>query len=130
MKMRTLPKPSVLAAGALEDNGRFLFVKKIAGETEVIELPCAIIPMGANPVSALVEVFHSQLGIDAQVHEVMAENRHNAGTRRFKRLIPVLVFRVTTKNASAKPAPGLGVAWLKLDDAKKMRLSRNSEWLR
>lgn len=130
MKMRTMPKPSVLVAGALEDSGRFLFIKKTAGEVETFELPCAIIPQGANPVPALTEIFSSQLGIDAQVHECIHERRHNAGSRKNKRYIPALVFRITTKNASARPAGGLGYAWLSLDDARKKRLSRNCEWLR
>lgn len=130
MRMRTLPKPSVLAAGALEDRGRFIFVKRRAGETETLELPHAIIPQGSNPVSALAEVFLRELGIDAQVHESIYGTRHNAGSRKSKRWIPVLVFRITTKSASAKPAPGLGYAWLSPDDARKKRLARNAEWLR
>lgn len=132
MRMRTLPKPSVLAAGALEDNGRYLFIKRetLNPRQETLELPHSIIPQGANPVSALAEVFLLQLGIDAQVHEPVHETRHNAGSRKNKRWIPVLVFRITAKSASAKPAPGLGYAWLSLDDARKKRLARNAEWLR
>lgn len=130
MRLRAIPKPSVLVAGALEDKGRFIFIKRKATETEMIELPHAIIPQGSDPVSALAEIFLSQLGIDAQIHEVIHETRHNAGSRKNKRWITVLVFRITAKNAFAKPAPGIGFAWLSLEDAGKKRLSRNAEWLK
>ncbi|VVB98103.1 Uncharacterised protein [uncultured archaeon] len=125
-----MPKPSVLAAGALEDNGRFLFIKRKNGEMETVELPYAIIPQGSNPVAALTEVFLAQLGIDAQVHETIYETRHNAGSRKNKRWVPALVFRITAKSAFAKPAAGLGYVWLSLDDARGKRLARNSEWMR
>ncbi len=125
-----MPKPSVLVIGALEDRGRYLFVKRTRNESEEFELPCAVIPQSSDPVSALKDVFSIQLGIDAQVHEVIHEARHNSGTRRFKKWIPALVFRATAKNAFAKPAAGLGYAWLSLDDARKKRLARNAEWMR
>ncbi len=132
MRMRVMPKPQVLVAGALEDNGRYLFVKRVVGNlrVETIELPYALISQGSNPVPALADVFLTQLGIDAQVHEVMHETRHNSGSRRSKLWIPALIFKITAKNASAKPVHGLGYVWLSLDDARKRRLARNAEWLR
>jgi hypothetical protein len=130
MRMRKYqPRPQMLACGALEDNGRYLFIKKIEGGIEKFGLPCALLQPGSNPVEALAAVFREQLGIDAHVGESIHEARHNAGTRRIRHFIPVLVFRIATKNASAKPAPGLGVAWMRLEDAKGKRMLRDSEWL-
>ncbi len=130
MRMRAMPKPSVLVAGALEDNGRFLFVKRKSRETEALELPHIVMNQGSDPSSALSELFLSQLGIDAQVHEPIYETRHNSGSRKNKRFIPVLVFRITAKKAFAKPSGELGYAWFALEDARKKKLSRNAEWVR
>lgn len=130
MRIRALPKTQVLVAGALEDQGRFIFVKRKAGEVETVELPQVLIPQGSDPVRALAGVFLAQLGIDAHVHEPIHEARHNAGSRKSKRWIPVLVFRVTAKNPRAKPAPGLGYTWISIDDARKKKLARSAEWMR
>ena len=129
MRMRKMPRLEVLFAGALEDGGRMLFITRKLSDRELLELPCTIAPQGSNPVSALPSIFLSSLGLDAQVHEVIYEGRHNAGSRRSKRWIPVLVFRITSKKAFAKPSEGLGFEWLALKDAKKQKLSRNCEWL-
>ncbi|MDD5336916.1 MAG: hypothetical protein PHS02_00345 [Candidatus ainarchaeum sp.] len=129
MRIRKIQKPEALFAGALEDRGRLLFIKMKTGESESLELPCIIAPQGSDPVQKLSELFLSALGMDAQIHGVIYESSHNAGSRRRKRWIPVLVFSVSAKNMHAKPASGLGVSWLSLRDAKAKKLSRNCEWL-
>ncbi|MFA5077427.1 MAG: hypothetical protein WC488_03295 [Candidatus Micrarchaeia archaeon] len=129
MRMRKMPRPEVLIAGALEDGNRVLFMTRRLGERYVLELPCVIAPQGSNPVQKLSELFASSLGIDAQIHGIIREGRHNAGSRRSKRWIPVLVFKITAKKAFAKPSEGLGFEWLAIKDAKKQKLSRNCEWL-
>ena len=129
MRIRKVPGPQVLVAGVLEDRGRFLFITRKTGEAETLELPHAIIPQGADPVSALAEVFRSQFGIDAQVHGVINERTHNAGSRKRKRWIPVLAFRITTKNARARTGPEQGYVWLSMDEARTRKLARNAEWI-
>ena len=129
MRVHKVPGPQVLVAGVLEDRGRFLFITRKTEEAETLELPHAIIPQGANPVPALVEVFRSQLGIDAQVHDVINERKHNAGSRKRKRWIPALAFRVTTKKAHARTSSGLGYAWLSIDEARTKKLAKNAEWI-
>lgn len=126
------PFPVALLAGMMEDNGRVLFlVKKNAAGEALLELPCALLFQGENPVSVLSLAFAQQTGIDGQVHEIAFERRHNAGSRKRKRWVPVLVFKVTAKERAVKPqAPFSGFRWIPLKDACRERFSRNSEWMR
>lgn len=61
------PEYSALACAVAEDGGRVLFLKKIAGGREVLELPCVLVEKGMDPVSALKCAVLAQTGIDAQV---------------------------------------------------------------
>ena len=121
-----------LACGVIEDGGRVLFLKrKDERGIERVGLPCVLVVSGRSPVAEIKAEFGRQTGIDAQIHEIILESRHNAGTRRRKEWIPCLAFKFTAKNMRAKPAPEFsGFRWLTLDDAKKERLSRESEWIR
>lgn len=130
MRIRPIPKPQALIVGALNDNGRHLFITRTFGDSEILSLPSITILQGSDPISALSDLFQKQFGIDAQVHEVIYQTSHNSGSRKKKRWIPVLVFRITTKSAFAKPAPGTGFIWLSLEDARKRKLARESEWMR
>ena len=125
------PAPAALAVGLLEDNNRGLFLcrKNTLGQ-ETIELPCILLQKGENPVASLTSEFRRQTGIDAQVHEVLFERRHNAGTRKRKVFVPVLVFKVTAKSPSCHPAAEFsGYRWLERSDLKKFRLAKNCLWL-
>ncbi len=130
-KSTVVPQPSALAAGLLEDTGRVLFlVRKNLLGVESVELPCVFLIGGENPVTALASAFRQQTGIDAQVHEILFERRYNSGTRKRKHLIPVLVFKITAKSASAKPGSGFaGCKWIASNDLGKHRLARNCQWL-
>ncbi len=130
-KSTPVPSPSALAAGLLEDNGRALFlVRKNAVGIETVELPCAFLLRGENPVARLSDAFRQQTGIDAQVHDVLFERRHNIGTRKRRTFVPVLVFKITAKNASAKPAKEFsGCKWISSADLQKYKLARNCTWL-
>ena len=132
MKRTSLPSlPSALAAGLLEDNQRALFVcRKDALGVETVELPCVMLQKGENPVAALTAEFRRQTGIDAQVHDILFERRHNAGTRKRKAFVPVLVFKITAKSASARPAPEFsGCRWISSSDLAQHKRARNCLWL-
>ncbi|MEM5814809.1 MAG: hypothetical protein QXD77_03250 [Candidatus Aenigmatarchaeota archaeon] len=126
------PLPKALACGMLEDGGRILFLlKPDRSGIERIEMPCVLVFSGANPVAELTNEFSRQTGIDAQIHEIIFETRHNAGSRKRKAWVQCLVFRVTAKNRTARPSGEFsGFRWLSLYDAKKHKLGRNSEWIR
>ena len=124
--------PSALAAGLLEDGERALFLvrKNVLGE-ELLEVPCAELMAGENPVAALAAAFRSQAGIDAEVHEILFQRTHNVGTRKRRVRVPALVFKVTAKSHSVRPAPEFsGYKWLSPKDMGGKKLSRKSEWLR
>lgn len=124
--------PKALACGMLEDNGRVLFlIRKDEHGIERIEIPCVMVPSGRSPFADIKETFPKLTGIDGEIHEIVLEGRHNAGTRKRKMLVPCLVFKVTAKSRNAKPSSEFsGFKWLSLDDAKRERLGRNAEWLR
>ncbi len=127
-----LQLPSGLAAGLLEDGERALFLvrKNVLGE-ELLEVPCAELMAGDNPVAALSSAFRAQAGIDAEVHEVLFQKRLNIGTRKRRAIIPVLAFKVTAKSHVVKPGQGFsGYRWLAPSDMGGKKLSRKSEWLR
>ncbi|MFA5412466.1 MAG: hypothetical protein WC350_03935 [Candidatus Micrarchaeia archaeon] len=130
-KMLAAPEYSALACAIVEDGGRMLFLKRVEKEREVLELPCVLVEKGMNPLSELKGAVLTQTGIDAQVHEPIMGGRHNVGSRKRKRWVPALGFRVSAKNMSARVGAGFsGVKWISLEDAKKERLGRKSEWLR
>jgi len=124
--------PKALACAMLEDNGRLLFlVRKDANGIERIELPCVLVPSGRSPFADIKDAFQKMTGIDGEFHEIVLEGRHNAGYRRRKNWVPVLVFKVTAKNRTAKPSAEFsGFRWLSLEDALRQRIGRNAEWLR
>ena len=127
-----VPQPVLLAAGLLEDGGRALFlVRRNFRGDETVELPCVLLMKGENPVAGLTEAFRQQTGIDPQVHEILFERRHNAGSRKRKNWVPVLVFKITAKNASARPSKEFaGFRWIASDDLGKFKPGKNCEWLR
>jgi len=126
------PMLKALACGMLEDEGRVLFlIRKDERGIERYEMPCVLVFSGRNPLAELSGEFRRQTGIDAQIHDILIEGKYNAGSRKRKQLVPCLVFKVTAKSMRANPPPEFsGFKWLKMEDAKKAKLSRNSEWLR
>lgn len=124
--------PIALACGMLEDNERVLFLlKKDERGIECLEMPCVLIYSGGNPLSEIANEFKRQTGIDGQVHESIMEGRYNTGSRKRKYLVPVLIFKITAKNRTARPASEFsGFKWMSLDDGKNKRLSRKLEWIR
>src|SRR5512136_2547294 len=108
-RMRVLtgkPMVKALACGMLEDGGRVLFlVRTDAGGTEKIEMPCVIVNSGRSPFAEIKEAFPKLTGIgDIQVHEIVMEGRHNAGSRNRRNFIAVLIFKITARNRTAKPS--------------------------
>ena len=134
MKVRKVvvaPEYSALACAVIEDGGRVLFLKRLEKEREVLELPCVLVEKGMNPVSELKGAVLAQAGIDAQVHEPIMEGRHNVGSRKRRKWIPALGFGISAKNMGARVGAGFsGVKWISIEDAKKWKLGRKSEWLR
>ena len=135
-RMRVLtgtPMAKALACGMLEDGGRILFlVRKDANGIERIEMPCVLVRSGRSPHAEINEAFPRMTGIaDCQVHEIIIEGRHNSGSRKRRGFVPVLAFKITARNRTARPSDEFsGFRWLSLDDARGQRLTRNSEWLR
>ncbi len=124
-------QPTALACALLEDNGRVLFLlQKDRQGTERLTLPYALIG-NEDPVAVLAELFLKQAGIDGQIHGVAMESGWNAGSRKKKRWIPCLAFKVTAKSARCVPGKGFsGFRWLSLEDAKAWKLDRKLEWIR
>ena len=122
---------AALACGLLEDNGRIFFLKATDLQgVERIGLPCVFLQKGQDPVKKLAEVFLDQTGIEGHVQEVLFNTIYNAGSRRKKKTIPCLVFRVTAKVRQATLKSGFsGCVWLKLSDAREKKLFKTSEWL-
>ena len=133
MKKHALPPvPVAIAAGLLEDGERALFLarKNALGE-ELLEIPCVELMAGVNPVAALAAALRAQAGIDAEVHDILFQRRHNAGTRKRRAAIPALVFKLTAKSHSVRPSSEFsGYKWLSPSDMAGKKLSRKSEWLR
>jgi len=128
------PLPKALACGILEDTGRVLFLSRlfVSGEF-VFELPSVLVYSGRSPVAEIRAEFSRQTGIDGEIHEISLEGRFNAGSRKRKVWVPALGFKVTSKNRAAHPSSEFaGFKWLSLDEVrnKKLKLGRNSEWLR
>ena len=124
--------PSALAAGLLEDGARALFLvrRNVLGE-EIFEIPCVEVMAGENPVATLVAAFRQQTGIDAEVHGILFQRRHNAGTRKRRAMVPALVFKLTAKSHAVTPSQGFcGYKWLAPADMGGKKLSKKSEWLR
>ncbi len=125
------PAPAAIAIGLLEDANRALFLcRKNNQGQETVELPSVILQKGENPVAALTSDFRRQTGIDGQVHEILFERKHNAGSRKRRIFVPALVFRVTAKNSACRPAPEFsGYRWLERGDLAGHRLAKNCAWL-
>lgn len=130
-KLAKAPEYSALACAIIEDGGRVLFLKRREGERELIELPCVLVEKGRDPVAELKGWVLQKTAIDAQVHEPVLEGKHNAGSRKKKKWVPAIGFRVSAKSMSARVSPEFsGVKWISLEEAKKERLGRKAEWLR
>jgi len=125
------PAPSALAVGMLEDGNRALFLCRVntLGQ-ETLELPCILLQKGENPVATVGAEFRRQTGIDAQVHEILFERRHNVGSKKRRVFVPVLVFKITAKGTSVRAAPEFsGYRWLERGDLAGKKLARNATWL-
>jgi len=130
-KMVKAPEYAALACAIIEDGGRVLFLKRMEGERELLELPCVLVEKGRNPVAELKEWVMLKTSIDAQVQEPKMEGKFNAGSRKKKKWIPAIGFRVSAKNLSARVSGEYsGVKWISIDEAKKERLGRKAEWIR
>ncbi|MEW5996608.1 MAG: NUDIX hydrolase [Candidatus Micrarchaeota archaeon] len=124
-KLAKAPEYSALACAIIEDGGRVLFLKRVEGERELLELPCALVEKGRNPVAELKEWMLRKTAIDAQVQEPVMEGKYNAGSRKKRKWIPALGFRASAKNLSARVSGEYsGVKWISLEEAKKERLGR------
>ena len=126
------PIPTAMACGMLSDGDKVLFLKRRDAQgVERLSLPYVFIFGKENPVSKLAESFLEQTGIDGHVQDVILQSTQNTGSRKKKRFIPVLGFRVTAKNTQAKPSAVFsGYTWTALESAAGQKLERNTEWIR
>ncbi|MCL6089223.1 MAG: hypothetical protein M1530_03625 [Candidatus Marsarchaeota archaeon] len=129
--IRAPPKLSALACALFEDNGRYFFLEKIDERgRKQIELPSVLVNEGDDPVSSLSSYLRSSLSLDSQIHLISLRGKFNAGSRKRRRMIPVLAFRCSAKRMQPKlPAAYSGFRWLAAEDSLKEKLGRNSEWL-
>ncbi len=141
MRQRVLtgtPLPKALACGILEDEGRILFLTRRAASgpvntkyVEYLELPMVLVVSGRSPLAEIRAEFQRQTGIEGQVHEIIFEDRYNAGSKKRRIWVPCLGFKITARERRAKPANEFtGFKWLSLENAKNERLGRRSEWLK
>lgn len=123
---------AALLCGILEDSGRVLFLIRRDGQgQEMLEMPYAAVKEGENEVAALATAFREQAGIDVQVHGVIMQGRYNAGSRKRRRWVPALGFKVTAKSARVNAGEGfMGYRWVALDEIGNFRLGRSAGWLK
>ncbi len=118
-RQKIINYPKAFACAMLEDGGRVLFLvgKERYGKKRLV-LPSVEIMGRRDPVAEIGSVFAEQAGIDGQVHESIFEGRYNAGSRRYRKLIPLLVFRISAKRMQAKPSSDFaGFKWVSLKGA-------------
>ncbi|MFA6048786.1 MAG: hypothetical protein WC792_02460 [Candidatus Micrarchaeia archaeon] len=133
-KLNDAPVASSVAVAIFTGGNRLLFLEKKAGnpaKPAELWLPGCIVSGGENPVAALGSAVRSQTGIDAQIGGVLCEARYNAGSRKNKRLVPLLAFHAAAKSLKAVPSAGFsGSAWIAIDAiAKQKNLGKNALWL-
>lgn len=118
----------------LKDGGRVLFLvgKERFGRKRLV-LPFVKIMGRADPVSEIKKAFLEQAGIDAHVGGVLFEGRYNAGSRKYRKWVPLLVFEVGAKRMQAKPSSEFGgFKWLGIKDAmarEKKRVLFLEHWV-
>lgn len=112
-------RPRAFACGLMKDGARALFLIQVGRDgKERLLLPFAKIMLRQDPVSELGRAFMEQAGIDAHVGEIVFEGRYNAGSRKYREWIPLIVFEVRAKRMQARPSPAFaGFRWLSLRDA-------------
>lgn len=116
----------VLLCALLEDGGRVLFLEREFGDTVKYSLPCVLVEESEDPVKALAGAVAVQVGIDCQVGRVAFTGRYNVGSRRRRQFVGVLVFECKAKNYSSR----VKTKWVRLDEAPKLQLARECEWLK
>jgi len=123
--------PTAIACGILMDGQRMLFLsRKTSDGIEEICLPCVEVRKGEDSVGAATVEFHRATGIDGYVSGAAFTGEHNCGTRKRKAWIPALGFKIEAKNMKAAPSSEFsGAKWLEYDDAKKLRIAKNSIWI-
>ena len=116
----------VLLCALLEDNGRTMFLEHQMGETVCYSLPCVLADEKENPIELLKKLVLQKTGIDAQIGLLALTGKHNAGSRRRKLFVNALCFVAKAKSFSTKTK----VKWVALKEAGKLKLCRESEWLK
>ena len=118
-RQKILTYPKAFASAMLNDGGRILFLigKERYGKKRLV-LPWAKIEGRRDPVAEIKKAFLEQSGIDGQVHEPLFEGRYNAGSNKYKKWIPLLVFKVSAKKMNCVPPKEFeGFRWLSVKDA-------------
>lgn len=118
-RRKLIDYPKAFACAMLEDGGRVLFLvgKERYGKKRLL-LPNVEIRGRRDPVAEMGNIFAEQSGIDGQVHESIFEGRYNAGSRKYRKWIPLLVFKVSAKRMQAKPSSEFsGFKWVSLKGA-------------
>jgi hypothetical protein len=118
-RRKLITYPKAFACGMLKDGGRALFLvgKERFGRRRLL-FPNVRILGREDAVAKIKEAFLEQAGIDAQVHGVVFEGKYNAGSRKYKKWIPLLVFEISAKRMQAKPSGEFGgFRWLAVKDA-------------
>lgn len=129
-KMKTFERlPKALSCGLIEDTGRFLFRIFLDqhGITRV-ETPFVLIKSGESITAKLKDRLSEIIENNVEIGEPIFEFSYNTGNKRRKNFIPCIVFKIKTFGV-LEVKNKLEYKWLKLEEVKKMRKIKESEWL-
>ena len=130
-EFKTRPVYSGAAVALVKDGEKILFLERIkaAGQLELVLPGCELEPR-ADPVASLVGAVRQQTGIDGQVMGVAREERVNVGSRKNRKMVPLLVFKVVAKSNRVSLGSGFaGFKWLFPIEARKRKLAKNALWV-
>lgn len=138
-KLKTSSLPLALVSGLLEDSGRYFFIiRKLQNgkeKTETLDLLSVKLEKGNEPTLFLKEEFRDLFNMEVSVDQIIYEAKTNAGSKKHKSFVPLLVFKVEARNRTARISESaiakgvVGYKWLSLLDAKKQKLSKNCTWI-
>ncbi len=133
-KKLLLNPPKAFACALLTDNGRSLFLvqKERYGKKRLV-LPFAKIEGRKNPVAEIKNALFLQSGIDGQVHQTIFEGKYNVGSNKYKKWVPLLVFKITAKKMQCSPSKEFeGFRWLAIGETLKKEKKKElflEKWL-
>ena len=130
-ELKQRPVFSCAAVALVKEGEKILFLERInaAKQLELVLPGCELEP-GADPVGSLTAAVRMQTGIDGQVMGVARDERVNVGSRKNRKMVPLLVFKVVAKSNRVVLGAGFaGFKWLFPIEARKKKLAKNAAWV-